>query len=382
MSTLEPCAQRLERNKGAVMSRAEAIVEILHPDRFRSLWTAKIPWHHDAVVMHQGTSWHAAGLVTSAEQRQSLQSVFDSLYPDGRRMTDVRAWDTEQGSVVVEWRDTGRLANGHSYTNGGAMLVEYEGELVIRLSNFTNTALLETVETEWYDGLPIDLLLHIPAFHTIDLPTLSWRPYPPSAVCAIRSSQPREFAQPLTNEDRIHRRYNARHLFKDIPKDQYYEMSPDGYVEFSGTSWHLAGHNTREVLADNSEAGEKVFSTVFQEETFGFSHMGTWSTYGDRWVFMEWISESQLRRGGQFRNHGLTLLHFDDDHCVAEHREYTNVAYLENVQDDVLDHVDKEAFAAYSCSKTWGNKPTTWSPLPIPAESGAVADRSKARATA
>ncbi|MGE0388332.1 MAG: hypothetical protein AB7Q97_26715 [Gammaproteobacteria bacterium] len=363
------------------MSNAELLVDALRPGRCDSLWNAPLPWHADAEVMHQGNRWHAAGLATHPRQRAAIAAAERALYPGGSRYTDVRAWDCAGAEVaIVEWRQCATAWNGIEVDNGGAMIVEFDGGRIRRLRNFTNTALLEAVESGWADRIDLDTLMALPAWHTLGQAPLHWRPYPPAADSARRGDPPRRYPEPITNEARVHRRYDPRGLFADIPIAHYYALAHDAYIEFQGTRWFLAGRNPNSAIEGQPDATSAVFSAVFVPASFGFTHNRTWATTSDRWVFMEWVSASDTPTGVPFRNHGLTLLHFDDGDLVTEHREYANVAYLEAHQADLPARVSPETLAPYACAKTWAEDPARWRALPIPAEHAQPAHRAHARA--
>src|SRR5262249_55101867 len=133
------------------------------------------------------------------------------------------------------------------------------------------------------------------------------------------------------------------------------------YWEFQGTRSPLAGRYVIE--SPERFMGEMVHSLVaVNQGTLGFTQAKVWGREGDDWAFMEWVSHARLVNGTDFRNHGLTLLAFDDQGRNIAHREYLNTAYLEATWGDWRPLVPGEIFAALPCAGTYDDAPDTWVP--------------------
>lgn len=355
-------------------SLAETVVAALHPRRFRSLWTLDLPLHPRFQVMHQGNRWHAAGLVCTEEQRNAVLAAERAIYPEGRRMTDVRAWDVVGAPVVIcEWRDEAERWDGRIFRNGGAMLLQFEQGLLRRIQSFTDTAFLNVIEHGWADRLSPEILVHVPAFHTLELPDAAIKPHAPLPGAVTPNTAPRTYGDKLTNEERVHRCYDARLLFKDIPVDYRYARASEWYTERQGTRWHLAGRMDASVydgVLSRGRAGNALLDFIYRSETYRLNQMQTFPTAADRWVFMEWVSQAELVAppGAKMLNHGLQMLHFDDEGRAVEHREYCDTAYIEALQVDLPERMPVKDFEKLPCSRTWAVPKDLCGPEPIPPE--------------
>lgn len=333
------------------------------PGRWRSteptLGTG-LRWHPQLEVMNQGTSWHGAGLHTTEDEHRALMTAERAVYPDGRVMTELRVWPTtDPSTVVMEWRDEGTLWTGRQVENGGITLVVFEDGAVRRVSNFQNTAFLQAVERGWEGLVRRDVQLNLPAYHTLELPDLAWRPSRPSPRARLYEQRPaRRFSPPYTSEERM-----AAGFGPLAERDHAAIVRPIGcYWEFQGTRWPLAGRNVMQ--GDESIGGlVEVIKNVWVD--LYFTHLATWGSADGDWGFMEWTSDAVMWNGAKFVSQGFSALRFDDAGRNTEHREYLNVALLEAASGDWRPQVESSRFAALACASTYEEPADAWRPIPI-----------------
>ena len=352
------------------MSFADVLAEYFAPSVYNSLVPTagvELGFHPQLEVLGQGVSWHRAGLASTPDQHAAVLEAERAIYPDGLGMTEVRTWQTaDENAAFVEWRDAGRTWNGRDVANGGLSVFEFEDGLVRRVRTFTNTSYLQAIQQGWTELLSFDTLLHVPAFHTMGLPIELSKPYPPAPGAQTEDDPPLVFPEPWTNEQRIALMYDPPVFdLHDTERRARYlsAYSPDMYYEWQGTRWMMAGRNYRRdqlAAAERGDVSEFVVHTWLR-----FSHVKTWATVDQRSVFMEWVSKSTMWTGADFRNHGMTLLQFDDENRIVAHREYNNCAYNEASEGDWRDQMEPAAFNARALSKTWDLPSEEWKPIPI-----------------
>jgi hypothetical protein len=146
-------------------------------------------------------------------------------------------------------------------------------------------------------------------------------------------------------------------------RERFLTYAPDMYMEWPGTRWMMAGRNYRRDLQAAEERGH--VSKFVVHTWLRFTHLKTWATVDQRWVFMEWLSKSDMWTGEPFWNHGMTAFHFDDQDRLQAHREYNNTAYNEAKEGNWKDQMEPEAFNARALSKTWDLPSEDWVPLPL-----------------
>ncbi|MBV9511750.1 MAG: PhzA/PhzB family protein [Caulobacteraceae bacterium] len=329
--------------------------------------------HPRLEIMHQGTAWHRAGVAASADQHAAVERADRVIFPRGLELTDLRLWATDDPEdVIVEYRRTGELWDGRPYADGGLAIFEFQDGLVRRVRNFLNPAYTEAMTRGWEALVELGDLFQIPAWHSQPLAPIDWRPHPPSPK-AWRHDRPGPDwgSAPYSHAQRTHRHFGPKAHRTDDP----FPVSPEGYTDFQGASWFLAGRSPASALThDPANPFTRALIALFTppggtEQTLQFTHFRTWAARDDVSIaFMEWTSQAVLFTGRAFRNHGATVLTFDAAGRRVAHREYCNVAYLEAVTAEAdFPGLVGAAFSELPAAKTWGNASESWVPLPIEA---------------
>jgi ketosteroid isomerase-like protein len=348
------------------MSFADLLAAHFDPESYNSQERRDVglQFHPDLSVLWQGTAMHNSGLATTRDMHEAIAEAERLIYPGGIRMTELRTWQpADPNTAFVEWRSAATMWTGREMANGGLSVFEFEDGMVRRIRNFTNTAYATAVERGWEELVAYDTLLHMPAYHTLGLPIERSRPYPQGPNAKKDTDPPYRFAEPLTNEQKVALIYDPPTFDLHGARPRLYEPSDDMYFEWQGTKWMMAGRNYARDMAAAAEAGKTL---QFRPHTWlRFTHLTTWATPDQEWVFMEWTSNSGMWTGDDFRNHGMTALWFADDGKLRAHREYCNCLYNETKEGNWREQVPAEQFATRATSKTWDLPSEDWVPTPI-----------------
>jgi ketosteroid isomerase-like protein len=347
------------------MTRAQELESLFDTDAGGSPFSTSAPaltWHPQVEVMRQGTRWHGAGLATTADQHAAIDAAERAIYPSGWSVTARQVWQAEaEDTAFVEWRAEAETWRGEHAANGGLSVYEWEDGAVRRVRHFTNTAYLEALEDGWIELLGDDHLMRIPAYHSLELASQGWKPYPPAKGSKLMTTPPREFDDgQLSIPDRVARFYEPARLLRDAGADRW-QFAPGGYMEFQGTRWWYAGRNHEAEMAVIGDLHHQIF-----QGTIAFSHLAVWHLEAlPNCAMHEWVSRGTLWTGRKFANHGLTFTEFDEDARLLAHREYLNVAYLEDVMKGWDKLLDAERLVRLACAPTMEARSTEWSPIPL-----------------
>jgi len=326
-------------------------------------------------VMRQGTAWHGAGIAATARQHAAVAAARRAIYPEGIRLSERRVWQAiGLPCVFMEWRSEGTAWNGRVVRNGGLSVFDFADGAVVEIRVFTNTAYLEAVERGWEALLDLTLLLDLPAWHTLGMAPIAWRPGTPSRHILKAGDPLPPFGEPMTFAERAARALHVGISYFDVPEEHRLLVSPRGYTEFQGTRWYLAGHHGHQSIANpNSEhpvaiAQRILFTPPGGEPRAAMSHAATWGAVGAPNVALfEWISDRITCTGRAFRNHGATIITCDAQGRRLAHREYCNIAYLEAVHDEAeVRRKMGPAFQELEAAATFALASEDWQAAPIP----------------
>lgn len=352
-------------------SQLRAFLDPSHYNSLRPIEASGVALHPNLSVMHQGTNWHRAGVIATPEQHAAIRQAERAIFPDGLSFTDARIWSAAAADTIFcEYRCAGETWNGIPFANGGLAIFEFDEGSLRRVRNFLNTAHVEQCLAGWADQLPVETLLHLPGYHSAALPPIDWRPWAPSPSATLGSDPTPVYAKPLTHGQRAMLHFGRHVMGEEAP----FPVSPDGYTDFQGTCWVLAGRSPAESLSMDpaspyTTALIRMFTPPGQDDeiSLAFTHFSTWDAADDSsTAFMEWVSQATFYTGRTFRNHGATVLTFDDRGNRVAHREYTNTAYAEAMTNDGdFRALAGDAFEGLAAAADWDLPSSAWHPLPI-----------------